>query len=39
MAERTGHGQICINSDCDCIDSFPASTTGCDTLCDTTPPM
>ena len=39
MAERTGHGQICINNDCDCIDSFPASTLGCDTLCDMTPPM
>ena len=37
--ERTSHGQICFNSDCDCLNSFDTSGFGCDTLCDTMPPM
>jgi hypothetical protein len=39
MIEQTGQGQICINSDCDCVNSFPTSTGTCDTLCDMLPPM
>lgn len=39
LIEQTGHGQICLNSDCDCINTFTMSMFGCDTLCDTLPPM
>jgi len=37
LAEQTGHGVICLNGDCDCLNSW--ETFGCDTLCDTMPPM
>jgi hypothetical protein len=37
LAEGTNHGVICFNSDCDCLNSW--QTFGCDSLCDTMPPM
>jgi hypothetical protein len=39
MIERTGQSQICVNTDCDCVNDFPTSAGTCDTLCDTLPPM
>jgi hypothetical protein len=39
MIEQTGQNQICMNSNCDCVNTFPTSSGTCDTLCDTLPPM
>jgi hypothetical protein len=40
VIDQTAPGQACINNDCDCANTFMSSTTlGCDTLCDTTPPL
>jgi len=38
IGANVGHGQICFNGGCECLNSLNDSTFGCETLCDTMPP-
>ena len=39
IGQNVGHGQICFNDDCECLNSLSDSMFGCETLCDTMPPQ
>jgi hypothetical protein len=38
IGENVGHGEICFNEVCECLNTLSSSMFGCETLCDTMPP-
>jgi hypothetical protein len=39
IGQNIGTGKICFNDECECLNSLSSSMFGCETLCDTMPPM